>query len=574
MLSDLLLTFGVFFLFAIVGGIIASKTRQPLVVSLLLVGTLIGPFALNLVSDRSLIEVVIELGSILFLFVIGLEFSAERLVKMGVKTLLVAFLKMGVMFFIGSGVAILLGLGMTAAVFIGTIMAFSSTMISLNILRERSLSRRPELPLLVAILIIEDLAGVGALTFFHAAAETSANLPLELASLFFNLCIMVGIFLVLSRYAEPVIRWALTMAGEEMIIFMGLSLCAGFAFLATLLNLSPGVGAFLAGSIVATCRDSKSFLRVTTPYSYMFTALFFLGNGALIDIGAIFQSAHLILILLAVYIVGIFLSVGLPARLFAGLSEGSAIFSSVAMMPMGAFSLLIARASIPFDLGIDLPTITSTLILALALITSFGIRYHQWLTDVVQPRLKGLRLGLVANFVTTLLAELQLESSHSRHVTRASIRTSCWLLAVTAAIALALQLGYRVNPWLGLGVGLLLAGAAGWQTYLAAADTSDATIRLLATMNIKHSVARRVLHSLFLTLLFLSIGLFSPVLWYLLGLSGWFLLISFAIVGLAGFYAWSVGHNLRRVTFEYKYGIPTYKRFTREHLRVPGLAQK
>src|SRR3989338_10701722 len=99
MIESELITLGILFLFAVIGGVIAERFRQPAVIGLLLIGAIIGPNALNFVQDQNMIEMMTEFGAILLLFVIGLEFVIPKLIKIGFKALLIGFLKIGIIFF-------------------------------------------------------------------------------------------------------------------------------------------------------------------------------------------------------------------------------------------------------------------------------------------------------------------------------------------------------------------------------------------------------------------------------------------------------------------------------------------
>ena len=161
-----LISLGILFLCAIVGGIIASRFRQPAVFGLLLVGAVIGPSSLNLVQDLSMIRMMAEFGAILILFIIGLEFDVSKLMKLGARSILIGFLKFAIVLFFGYEATLLLGFSAKAALFVGVVLSFSSTVVIIKVLEQKDMFSRREVPLLVAVLIIEDVIAVLALTFF------------------------------------------------------------------------------------------------------------------------------------------------------------------------------------------------------------------------------------------------------------------------------------------------------------------------------------------------------------------------------------------------------------------------
>ena len=163
-----LLTLGILFFFAIVGGVIAKRFKQPAVLGLLLVGAIIGPNTLNIVSNQEWIDMIIEFGAILLLFVVGLEFDLAKLVKLGFKGVTIAVLKTGIAFFIGYQTASLFGYEPIVGIFAGAVLSFSSTVVIVKVLEQKALYNRQETPLLLTVLVIEDVLAVIALIFFSS----------------------------------------------------------------------------------------------------------------------------------------------------------------------------------------------------------------------------------------------------------------------------------------------------------------------------------------------------------------------------------------------------------------------
>ena len=132
-----LISLGILFVCAIIGGIIANKFRQPAVFGLLLVGALIGPSSLNLVQDAKMINMMAEFGAILILFIIGLEFDMSKLMKLGARSILIGFLKFAIVLFFGYETTLLLGFTSKVALFVGVILSFSSTIVVVKLLEQK-----------------------------------------------------------------------------------------------------------------------------------------------------------------------------------------------------------------------------------------------------------------------------------------------------------------------------------------------------------------------------------------------------------------------------------------------------
>src|SRR3989338_7031400 len=116
-------------LFSLLGGVLAVRLRQPSVIGVLLAGALVGPHALGLVKNEELLQFSIDMGGFLLLFLIGMEFSLAKLLKHGVRVLLIASAKLGIVFMVGYAIALLAGLGTLGAILIGTIFSITSTVI-------------------------------------------------------------------------------------------------------------------------------------------------------------------------------------------------------------------------------------------------------------------------------------------------------------------------------------------------------------------------------------------------------------------------------------------------------------
>src|SRR3989338_4457564 len=155
-----LISLGILFFCAIIGGLIASRFRQPAVFGLLLVGAIIGPSSLNLVQDSKMIGMMADFGAILMLFIIGLEFDISKLMKIGARSILIGLLKFAIVLFFGYETTLLLGFSVKVALFVGVILSFSSTIVVVKVLEQKEMFSRKEVPLLIAVLIIEDIIAV------------------------------------------------------------------------------------------------------------------------------------------------------------------------------------------------------------------------------------------------------------------------------------------------------------------------------------------------------------------------------------------------------------------------------
>ncbi len=566
-----LLNFGFLFLFAIIGGFLSSKFKQPLVIGLIIIGAIVGPNLLGLISDASIIDLCIEFGAILSLFVLGMEFSLKKLLKIGLKSGIVALFKVGIMFFIGFLTIIVLGMDTTTAAFTGVALSFSSTMIIINLLEQKNLISRKEVPLLVAVLILEDIFGIIALTFFSAVKASTATAVVEgIRHIIIGLVVLIIVYLIFSKFAERMITYVRKRTSDELTIFISLGLCIGFAYLAYALGLSPSAGAFLAGSVVANFRESKMFEKAVKPHSYMFSAFFFISMGAMVNIKSIFANIHVLIILAIATFFGLFIALGLVTRIFAGFDRESATFSTIAMLPPGIFSLLVAKESLKFGIGIDLVAIVAILMLLHSIVMNLAISKKENKNHAIFAKksktIIGDYINSISRFFSSLFTELEIESSYTKEAKkRAGSFITKVLLMVFTAVALTYVIAGIFNNFIDIAAGAIIGILFIWLLYKAAKEFRKIhllVIRIISTleagMNLKR--IRRGTKRLLFGSLLVFLGIYSPFVMFMLNLETYFIILPAALI-VAGILMYALaGMALSQLTFKYKYTIHSYKK--------------
>jgi CPA2 family monovalent cation:H+ antiporter-2 len=437
-----LITLGILFVFALIGGVLAARFKQPMLMGLLLVGALIGPHAFGLLKDVNLLDSMIEFGAILILFVLGLEFDISKLKKIGLKAILIAFLNSAILTFVGFTVATLLGFNVTASLFMGVILAFGSTVVIVKVLENKGMMDRQEVPLLIAILIIEDIIAVMIITFFSGVQDHEKGLVGNIESLIISMCILILIYILFVKFIKPLLEYVLKgNNSEEIMTFTALAMCAGFAYLAYYLNLSPAVGAFLAGSIVASLPNAKGFEHAMSPYNIIISSFFFIAIGTLIDFSAIISNIMVILVFVMVVIITKITAFSGMVYFFANMKGDKMFFSSIAMFSVGEFSLLVAKESLKFNIGVDLVSIAAAIIAISAVVMSITINYSD---KIYQPAVERLpwkirkNMDKFAEYIKTVSEELDLDNKYSR-----SLRSTLAKATITFMMLLLVIFGYR-----------------------------------------------------------------------------------------------------------------------------------
>lgn len=393
-------------LFSVLGGVVATKFKQPSVLGILIAGTIVGPNALGLIENREVMGIVIEIGAILLLFLVGLEFSVKKLFNMGLKAVLIATIKLGVVFFIGQLIALLFGLSGLAALFIGVLLSVTSTVIFLKILEQKGMTNRTEVSLLVAVLIIEDIFGVFALTFFSSLSSNGELTPwIIVIKLIMSLSLIAIAYFVLLRVSGPTINWLSKYSTEETITFISIGLCAGMAYLAYLIGLSAAVGAFLAGNIVSSLKNAEKFEKAMHPFILIFTSLFFFSIGTAVNFSAILSNLGLVIVLFMASILFKFLATGFSMYLLSDTDGRGAVFSGLAMVSLGEFSLLIAQEGNRMNIGVDFVSITAIIILLSSLAMSLSVTKINPVYNLLSNLLpKGVRhdMGVASSYLRAL----------------------------------------------------------------------------------------------------------------------------------------------------------------------------
>ncbi|MEK7814517.1 MAG: cation:proton antiporter, partial [Chloroflexota bacterium] len=275
---------------AVAGGalVLFRQLRQPPVLGYLLAGVLIGPFTprITLVENTETIRRLADLGLVLLLFGVGLEFGWQHIRRIGAWVILIAIIEITFMFALGYEIATLLGWSGTEGVFLGAALSISSTAIVVKMLQDTGRFQQIQGRLIVGILAVEDFAAVILLTVLSGVATTgTANLDLEAIGLLAaKLAIFAAAALVFGTLLAPrIIQFVQRFKSDETLLIASLALCFGLALAAQQLALSAAAGAFLIGMVLGDTEHSKAIVRIMAPVRDMFAALFFVSIGMLID---------------------------------------------------------------------------------------------------------------------------------------------------------------------------------------------------------------------------------------------------------------------------------------------------
>jgi monovalent cation:H+ antiporter-2, CPA2 family len=341
---------GVAVALALVGGIIAVRLRQPPIVGYLLAGVVIGPFTPGFVGDTAQISELAEVGVVLLLFALGVEFSLSKLApvrRIAVPGAIAQVLIIGV---VAAGIGIPIGLPAPAAVVVGAAVAISSTVVVLKLLAERgeldSLHGRSA----IGWMVVQDLVTIlliALLEPFAAGGDLAGPVAFALlrTALFLALAYLVG-----TRMLPWLFRSVTRLGSPELFLLTVFATALLAAFLSSaVFGLSLALGAFVAGLIVSESELSHQAAGEITPFRDLFAVLFFVSVGMLLDPAAMVADWPALVALLVVATVGkAAVSAGLGRLL--GLPLRSALLLGATIAQVGEFSFLLAEQALSLDL--------------------------------------------------------------------------------------------------------------------------------------------------------------------------------------------------------------------------------
>ena len=379
------------------------KIRQPLIIGYLFAGMLIGPLSplwtsilpqngstgpaagIGILSDISALNLFADIGIILLLFVIGIEFPFAKIrsigrVAMGAGTLGL-FVTLGVVFLAASA----LGLNFMDSLFIAAALSISSTAVIVKILQDSGKIKKESSILVLGILIVEDVIAVILIASLESIA-LAGTVSIEGVILVTVVAagLIIGTFTVGRRVIPPLIDKVASAQNREILLLSVLGVCFGYALLANVVGLSVAIGAFLAGVLVAESKSAEVSKILSSPIKDMFVAIFFVSVGALMDITQLESYIFIAIALIAVTTAMKFGGNLLGNTVFR-LEKGKSLRSAFALSaPRGEFSIVIVKVGV--DMGV-VSAFLFPLIGLITIITAFMSPFLIRLGDKIIPKL-------------------------------------------------------------------------------------------------------------------------------------------------------------------------------------------
>ena len=351
-----------------------KKLKQPLVLGYLVAGFLVSPhmpYTMSVV-DKANIQIWADIGVMFLLFSLGLDFSFKKIIKMGMSPIIAVSTIIFSMMVLGICVGHAFNWGYMDCIFLGGMLAMSSTTIIYKAFDELGLRQQRFAGLVMSVLILEDILAIVMMVLLSAIAE--GNSPNGGQML--NSVLKIGFFLILwfivgISFIPMFLRKSRSLMNNETLLIVALGLCCLMAVISTEVGFSSAFGAFVMGSILAETIEADKIIRLVEPVKNLFGAIFFVSVGMLVDPIILVKYAFPIILLVITIILGQCI-LGTCGFLLSGQTLKTSIRCGFSMAQIGEFAFIIA------SLGLSLGVISDFLypvVVAVSVITTFLTPY-------------------------------------------------------------------------------------------------------------------------------------------------------------------------------------------------------
>ncbi|WP_409321223.1 cation:proton antiporter [Pseudomonas monteilii] len=485
--------------------ILFHRLKQPVVLGYIVAGFIIGPHTppFGLIHDEDTIKTLAELGVIFLMFCLGLEFSLRKLFKVGATAFIAAFLEIVLMIWIGFEIGRWFGWSTMDSLFLGAILAISSTTIIVKALNDLKMKNERFAQLIFGVLIVEDILGIGIIALLSGIAVSGTVSSGEVFSTVGKLSLFMIVALVIGILLVPrLLAYVAKFESNEMLLITVLGLCFGFCLLVVKLEYSMVLGAFLIGAIMAESRQLLKIERLIEPVRDLFSAIFFVAIGLMIDPQVLIDYAWPIVVITLAVVLGKMLSCGLGAFI-AGNDGRTSLRVGMGLSQIGEFSFIIAALGMTLQVTSDFLYPVAVAVSAITtLLTPYLIRAADPLSQKLGNVVPG-RLARVLSLYGEWLRNIQPQGEGA--MLAAMIRRILLQVGVNLALVIAIFFsgGYfagRIGNWLREWVSdasqqkALIWGAAlllSLPFLIAAYRKLKALSMLLAEMGVKPEMAGR-----------------------------------------------------------------------------------
>ncbi|MFV0422420.1 cation:proton antiporter [Oleidesulfovibrio sp.] len=340
LLGNLVLVLG----FSVAVVLLAQRLRIPAMVGFLLAGVAAGPHALGMVSDVAAVDVLAEIGVVLLLFTLGMEFSIARLRALLRVALIGGGAQVGVTSLAAGAAAYwLLGFAWNTSIFIGFLVALSSTAIGIRLMRDKGEVETPQGTASLGILIFQDMAVVPMMLLVPVLAGQEGSVAWAIITLIVKTTLVVaGVLFLAVRGVPHLLHYVARWRNRELFLLTLLSICFGVAWGTHAAGLSLALGAFLAGLVISGSEYEHYAASQVLPLHDLFICFFFVSVGMSLDVGLALTNPFTVIGLTALLMLSKAVLVT-GAAMLPGLNLASAVMAGGLLCQVGEFSFILAR---------------------------------------------------------------------------------------------------------------------------------------------------------------------------------------------------------------------------------------
>lgn len=421
--------------------LVFKRLKQPLVLGYIVAGFLAGPHMpyTPSVSDMSSIHTWADIGVIFLMFTLGLEFSFKKIVKMGIGPVIAACSVMFCMMSVGNMVGHLFGWGSMNSLFLGGMLAMSSTTIIYKAFDDLGLRQQKFAGEVLSVLILEDILGILLMVVLSALAVSRQFQGMELVGSLFKLGFFLILWFVVGVYIIPIfLRRTHRFLNKETLLVVSIGLCFLLVVIAGKVGYSSAFGAFMMGSILAETVEAEKIERVVSPVKDLFGAIFFVSVGMLVD-PAVLAAYWLPIVVLCIAIIVGQAVFGTTSFLLSGQPLRIAVQGGFSLAQIGEFAFIIA------SLGISLGVTSDFLypvVVAVSIITTF---FTPYMIRAAQPACRLLERVVPQNVMRRLMER----GTHAGTQSAVAATDSVWKRLLMALVS-------QVGAYLTLSVAVIL----------------------------------------------------------------------------------------------------------------------
>jgi monovalent cation:H+ antiporter-2, CPA2 family len=365
---------------------LSSRLNLPSIVGFLLAGVLVGPSGIELIGTVDEVELMAEIGILLLMFSIGIEFSIEKLIAARRYVLIGGAVQVGLSVLVFFLAAFALNLGAKPALFVGMLFAMSSTAIVLQVFQEKGWTSTPFGKASISILIFQDIIIIPMMLIAPYLSEQPQGEGKSIFNLLLGVVFVVVVVFAARKLVPILVRKIVHTRNQELFLISVVIICFATAFVTQQLGLKLALGAFLAGLIISESEYSYEALKNIMPFKKVFTAIFFISVGMLLDLSFVYTNPFL---LIGVTLLVMLVKLAIIAPLIYLLKTGirSSLITGLSLCQVGEFAFILSKTGLDYEILNEFTyqaflSISILSMLLSTLLVSYAPAIAAWITEL------------------------------------------------------------------------------------------------------------------------------------------------------------------------------------------------